>query len=100
MAGKCDEVYQEGSLFEPNTNIQYGCWYLGYLIRRFRGNLTCAIAAYHAGQGTVDGWLANPEYTADGETLQTIPSDATDTYVKRVLKYYEKYKELYAPAAR
>jgi soluble lytic murein transglycosylase len=100
VAGKCDEVYQEGSLFEPNTNIQYGCWYLGYLIRRFRGNLTCAIAAYHAGQGTVDGWLANPEYTADGETLQTIPSDATDTYVKRVLKYYEKYKELYAPAAR
>ena len=96
VAGKCDEVYQEGSLFEPNTNIHYGCWYLGYLIRRFKGNLTCAIAAYHAGQGTVDGWLANPEYTADGETLQTIPSDATDTYVKRVLKYYERYVELYA----
>lgn len=99
VAGKCDEEYREGSLFEPNTNIQYGCWYLGYLIRRFKGNLTSAIAAYHAGQGTVDGWLANPEYTSDGETLQTIPSNATDTYVKRVLKYYEKYKELYAPAA-
>ncbi len=99
VAGKCDEEYREGSLFEPNTNIQYGCWYLGYLIRRFKGNLTCAIAAYHAGQGTVDGWLANPEYTSDGQTLQTIPSNATDTYVKRVLKYYEKYKELYAPVA-
>ena len=99
VAGKCDEEYREGSLFEPNTNIQYGCWYLGYLIRRFKGNLTCAIAAYHAGQGTVDGWLANPEYTSDGQTLQTIPSNATVTYVKRVLKYYEKYKELYAPVA-
>ena len=98
VAGKCDEVYREGSLFEPDTNIQYGCWYLGYLIRRFEGNLTCAIAAYHAGQGTVDGWLANPEYSPDGATLQTIPSAATDTYVKRVLKHYEKYKELYAPA--
>ena len=99
VAEKCDEVYQEGSLFEPNTNIQYGCWYLGYLIRRFNGNLTCAIAAYHAGQGTVDGWLANPEYSPDGAVLAKIPSDATDTYVKRVLKYYEKYKELYAPQA-
>lgn len=99
VAGKFDEAYREGSLFEPDTNIKYGCWYLGYLIRRFDGNLTNAVAAYHAGQGTVDGWLANPEYTADGETLQTIPSDATDTYVKRVLKYYEKYKELYAPSA-
>lgn len=99
VAGKCDEVYQEGSLFDPETNIQYGCWYLGYLIRRFDGNLTCAVAAYHAGQGTVDGWLANPEYSPDGATLHQIPSNATDTYVKRVLKYYEKYVELYAPQA-
>ena len=99
VAGKCDEVYREGSLFDPNTNIQYGCWYLGYLTRRFDGNLTCAVAAYHAGQGTVDGWLANPEYSADGATLRQIPSAATETYVKRVLKYYEKYKELYAPQA-
>ena len=99
VAGKFDETYREGSLFEPDTNIQYGCWYLGYLIRRFNGNLTCAIAAYHAGQGTVDDWLANPEYSPNGTALQTIPSSATDTYVKRVLKYYEKYKELYARAA-
>lgn len=99
VAGKFNETYREGSLFEPDINIKYGCWYLGYLIRRFEGNLTCAIAAYHAGQGTVDGWLANPEYSQDGRTLQTIPSSATDTYVKRVLKYYEKYMELYAPQA-
>jgi len=99
VAGKFDETYRDGSLFEPDTNIKYGCWYLGYLIHRFDGNLTCAIAAYHAGQGTVDGWLANPEYSPNGVTLQTIPSSATDTYVKRVLKYYEKYKELYAPSA-
>jgi len=99
VAGKFDEAYREGSLFEPDTNIKYGCWYLGYLIRRFNGNLTCAIAAYHAGQGTVDDWLANPEYSPNGTTLQTIPSSATDTYVKRVLKYYEKYKELYTPSA-
>ena len=99
VAEKFDEVYQDGSLFDPETNIQYGCWYLGYLVRRFDGNLTCAIAAYHAGQGTVDSWLKNPEYSPDGATLHAIPSDATDTYVKRVLKYYEKYKELYAPKA-
>jgi len=99
VAGKFGETYREGSLFEPDTNIKYGCWYLGYLIRRFDGNMTCAIAAYHAGQGTVDGWLANPEYSPNGVTLQTIPSGATDTYVKRVLKYYEKYKELYTPPA-
>jgi len=99
VAGKFDEEYVEGCLFDPETNVKYGCWYLGYLTRRFDGDLTCAIAAYHAGQGTVDGWLANPEYSPDGATLSRIPSAATDTYVKRVLKYYEKYRQLYAPQA-
>lgn len=99
IAGKYDEPYIEGCLFVPETNVKYGCWYLGYLVRRFDGNLTCATAAYHAGQGTVDGWLKNPEYSDDGLTLSKIPSEATDTYVKRVLKYYEKYMELYAPEA-
>lgn len=96
IAGKFDETYAEGSLFDPQTNIKYGCWYLGYLSRRFDGDLTCAVAAYHAGQGRVDEWLADPACSTDGSTLETIPSQATDTYVKRVLSYYEKYREMYA----
>ena len=99
VAKKLDETYAEGCLVDPPTNIRYGCWYLGYLLRRFDGDMTCATAAYHAGQGQVDTWLKDPAYSADGVTLSAIPSEATDTYVKRVLKYYDKYKELYAPAA-
>ena len=99
IAGKFDEAYAEGCLFDPETNIRYGCWYLGYLYGRFHGDLTCATAAYHAGQGQVDAWLADPEYSDDGVTLARIPFDSTDTYVKRVLKYYEKYVQLYAQDA-
>lgn len=98
ISEKFGDSYQEGCLFEPEINIRYGCWYLGFLFRRFDGNMTCATAAYHAGQGQVDAWLANPEYSDDGRTLGRIPSEATDTYVKRVLRYYEKYVQLYAQA--
>lgn len=98
IAGKFDEVYEEGCLFAPETNVKYGSWYLGFLMRRFGGDATKAVAAYHAGQGRVDEWLANPEYSPDGIALETIPSDATRTYVERVLRYYEKYRELYASA--
>ena len=98
IAGKFDESYVEGCLFDPDTNIKYGCWYLGFLMRRFGGDMRCAAAAYHAGQGTVDQWLQNPEYSADGKALDVIPYDTTDAYVKRVLKYYEKYEKLYAQA--
>ena len=98
IAGKLGEEYAEGCLFDPGTNIRYGCWYLGFLMRRYGGDMQCASAAYHAGQGTVDGWLQNPEYSADGATLDVIGYAATDTYVKRVLRYYEKYEQLYAQA--
>ena len=96
IAGKFDESYVEGSLFNPETNIKYGCWYLGFLMQRYNGDMTCASSAYHQGQGTVDKWLQDPELSADGATLAKIPSQATDTYVKRILKYYERYVELYA----
>ena len=96
VAGKLGETYEEGCLFDPQTNIRYGCWFLGWLMRRYNGDMTLASSAYHQGHGTVDKWLATPEYSPDGATLAVIPSDATDTYVKRVLKYYEKYTELYA----
>ena len=98
IAGKFGEKYAEGCLFVPETNVKYGCWYLGFLMRRYGGDMRCASAAYHAGQGTVDKWLQNPEYSQDGVALDRIPFDSTNTYVQRVLKYYEKYQELYAEA--
>lgn len=96
IAGKFDEAYTENCLFDPETNIRYGCWYLGFLMNRYDGDMKCASAAYHAGQGTVDKWLDDPNYSSDGKTLDTIASEATNTYVARVLRYYEKYAEIYA----
>lgn len=96
IAGKMGETYAEGCLFDPVTNIRYGCWYLGFLMQRYHGDMRLSSSAYHAGQGTVDKWLQNPEYAPDGVTLAVIPYDTTNTYVQRVLKYYEKYAELYA----
>lgn len=95
LSGKFGEEYVEGCLFDPDTNLRYGCWYLGWLMERYDGDMSCASSAYHQGQGVVDKWLQNPEYSADGRSLSTIPSDATRTYVNRILKYYEKYKEIY-----
>lgn len=98
IAGKLGETYTEGELFDPDCNLRYGCWYLGFLMKRYSGDMKKSSAAYHAGQGNVDKWLQNPEYAPDGVTLQTIPYESTDTYVQRILKYYEKYDELYRTA--
>lgn len=96
IAGKLDESYAEGCLFDPATNIRYGCWYLGFLMQRYDGDKRCSSAAYHSGQGTVDEWLKNPAYSTDGRSLNVIAGSNADTYVNRVLEYYEKYDEIFA----
>ena len=96
IAGKLDETFFEEALFEPATNIRYGCWYLGFLMDRYGGDMRCASAAYHQGQGTVDAWLRDPALSSDGRTLDRIDSSATEKYVDRILKYYEQYEKIYA----
>lgn len=95
IAGKFDDTFDADMLFMPEYSIKYGAWYLGFLMDRYSGDMRCATAAYHAGQGTVDKWLKDPECSQDGLTLSYIPSDATRTYVDRVMKYYEYYAKAY-----
>ncbi|MGJ4848736.1 lytic transglycosylase domain-containing protein [Bacillota bacterium Meth-B3] len=95
IAQKLNEPgYEQGRLFDPETNIRYGCWYLNYLDGRFDGDLTKATAAYHAGGGKVDQWLSDDAYSPDGQTLENIPFKATSAYVRHVRQVYEKYKEI------
>jgi len=97
LAGKFDEKqgYTSDVLYQPETNLKYGCWYLNWLMKRYEHDRTLATAAYHAGHGTVDRWLADPSVSSDGKTLSHIPYDSTRTYVARILKACQKYQELY-----
>lgn len=102
VAHKLDEddaSYTFDKLYDPETNIRYGTWYLGYLSRRFDGDATKIVCAYHAGQGNVDSWLKNPQYSSDGVTLDVIPTQDTATYAARVLGAQAVYQKYYFPAA-
>ncbi|MBN1857612.1 lytic transglycosylase domain-containing protein [Candidatus Bipolaricaulota bacterium] len=72
-------------LEDPDTNIRLGTWYLSYLLDRYGGDLTTALAAYNAGPSAVDRWKAS------GES----PYDETTTYVSRVLDRRQVYALLY-----
>ena len=89
--------YSFDNLYDPQTNIRFGTWYLGYLSRRFNGDATKIVCAYHAGQGNVDSWLKNPQYSSDGVTLDVIPTQDTATYASRVLRARDIYHKYYFP---
>ena len=82
------------SLFDPETSIKYGAYFLSYLIDEYE-NTDTAIAAYHAGVGNVNKWLEDKSVSADGKTLDEIPIPETAYYVKKVNKALNIYNNLY-----
>ena len=79
MPGTAEDLEVRNPL-NPEENVRGGVQYLRYLLDRFQGNTTLALAAYHAGEQNVDRHGGVP------------PIEATQHYVKRVMAYHTKYR--------
>lgn len=90
-----------GMLYDPETNIRYGTYYLSRLYDRY-GSWELAFAAYNAGVGRVDEWLEDPAYADGAGGLKKIPFRETRKYVKKLDDAWEMYDRLYgdSPAKR
>lgn len=87
--------YTEDKLFDPDINIRIGAWYLNTLFKEFNEDLNLVLAAYNAGSGNVNKWLADKEYCADGVNLTNIPFKETEEYLVKVENNYRVYSRLY-----
>lgn len=75
------------SLFQPEVNVPLGTAYLTQRITDNGGRIYRALAAYNAGQGAVNRWIAaRPQLPAD-YWIETIPFRETREYVARVLAF-------------
>ncbi|MFR1709754.1 MAG: lytic transglycosylase domain-containing protein [Clostridium sp.] len=81
-------------LFDPDTNIRYGVFFLSILNENFN-NQNTTVAAYNAGLNITKQWLQDSNYSNDGVTLHTIPYGETENYVAVVDYNYKKYLEIY-----
>ncbi|MBQ8426756.1 MAG: lytic transglycosylase domain-containing protein, partial [Clostridia bacterium] len=69
-------------LKDQRTNVNFGCFYIKYLMQKFK-NADTAMVAYNAGEGNVSLWLMNPEYSDDRITLKYIPFPESREYIKK-----------------
>lgn len=87
------EKLPDSMISDPKTNIRYGTYMLAWLYARY-GEWDLVFAAYNAGVGNVDKWLADERYSSDGK-LTSIPFSETRAYVERQHKNIEIYEKLY-----
>jgi len=94
------QSYRRGQLYNADTNIKMGTYYLKGLIDGFKGNVFLALAGYNGGPGRVSRWVKN-WYNGDyknldiDEFIEYIPLRETRYYVQKVMGSYYEYKRLY-----
>ena len=72
-------LLQVNDSFHPEDNIDGGVRYLRYLLNIYNDDISLALAAYNAGERAVFNYRGIPPY------------QETQTYVQRVLRYYQEY---------
>lgn len=73
--------YTEYDIFNPETNIEFGAYYLSKQLKAFKGNVSLALAAYNAGPANVRKYNGIP------------PFKETQNYVKAITDKYNIRKE-------
>ncbi len=73
-------------LKDQACNVEAGTKYLAWLLKRFNGDVSLALAGYNAGEGAVDKYKGIPPY------------HETENYVKKIISNYGKtYHPILSP---
>src|SRR5215467_3396022 len=73
-------------LTDKQCNVEAGTKYLAWLLKKFNGDVSLSLAAYNAGEGSVDKYKGIPPY------------HETENYVKKIVTNYGKtYHPIVSP---
>ena len=82
-------------LFDPETNIRVGTWYLGKLLKRYRQTdnpIAYALADYNAGRTHLLRWMKGTAKTESAAFLSQMDFPGTHHYVGAITKRHAHYK--------
>lgn len=94
IAKRINVNLNEENILEPDINIKLGTKYISMLIQKYN-NINLALAAYNAGSGNVDGWIEKGTLKSDGSDIENVPFMETNNYVRKILRDYKIYIDIY-----
>lgn len=89
--------FRTSMLFNPDTNLKLGTYYLKALSDQLEGKWEATLASYNAGKSRVVSWMASSNFHEPAEFVESIPFNETRAYVQSVLRNAEMYRRLYGP---
>ncbi len=81
-------------LLDVDTNIELGTKYVSILLEKYK-YIEIALVAYNAGIGTVDSWIEKGIIKENGSDIENVPYKETNQYVRKILRDYKIYQNLY-----
>lgn len=85
----------KGDIYNPESNIEAGSAYYEGLKKVLGSKDLYAISAYNGGIGSVTKWFSKLVYNDVDEFVEQIPYPETKNYVKKVLRSYWVYGNIY-----
>ncbi len=94
VAERADIPYSgPDALFDPELNVRLGTLYLAQMRRQFNDDAFLYLAAYNAGPGRIRRLREEHPELASWELVALHAPDETRVYVRRVLRYWEAFRE-------
>jgi soluble lytic murein transglycosylase len=88
--------FQDERLFEPELNLEIGCWYLQKSLEHYRNSpqpVLYALLRYNAGESRADNWLRRamstppqPGVSGENHCLSLVDFPKTRAYARRILR--------------
>ena len=87
--------YESDDLLKGEVSIELGAFYLSRMQKYLSGNMQAALAAYNAGAGNAEQWLALSNNDPD-LFLEVIRASETQDYLVQIMEFLNIYQLVYA----
>lgn len=87
--------FQYADLYRPVVAVEFGGWYLEWILNYEEGEVFRTLAHYNAGPGNVARWRRDGEVTDIDLFVEEVHLTQTATFIHRIYQHYWVYRTAY-----